>query len=484
LLVIAVSLPFLVHPWYDSSYSDAGSYVATARSLAAGEGYTHLERPFSLRPPGFSLILAPIVSVFGTSSHAFNWAVSLLGATGIVLLYGLTRRRLGWPLAIGLAAAVWLNPAYRQLCNQAMADVPGLTFILAGLVLATWADEAPSWRRELVLGLLIGAAWHVRTVALLLVPAIVISRVWRRLGATGSAPPWRPFLVRRAVLLTLVVVLGVLPWTLRNRAVAPEPPADQTLAYSNSTGMWHRDPADPRSPRLGLGAILERIPANGRRVAAFVGSRLTEREPSPSSAALALLALAGLGAMLFKHRAPAEFFALGLLATLLVYYDIRDRLLLPVWVLAFAAVVELLRDLLRRWASSTIATGVVSALLVLLIWHDIAFRQHWPRVREMDAGLSARCEAIEAQVDEDARLATGFNWHYGVCLDRPVFSLLWAIRRSGRVGEAESVIDKYGVDTVVLDSRNPADAQLLHYFRSNYRDVRRRGNVLVFRVRQ
>jgi len=483
LAAIAASLPFLVHPWYDWTYSDSGSYIDTARALLAGEGYTHLERPFTLRPPGFSLILAPILSAFETSFEAINWAVNGFGATAVVLLYGLTRRRLGWPLALAVAAAVWLNPAYRQLCNQAMADAPGLAFILAGLVLAAWADEAPSWRRELALGLLIGVAWHVRTAALLLLPAILISRLWRRFGASQPAPAWRSVLVGRMALLTGVVVLAVLPWTLRNQSVAAEPPADQTAAYSYSTGMWHEDPGDPGSPRLGLATILERIPDNGRRIAAFVGSRLTEREPSAASDVLALLALAGLCAMLLKHRAPAELFALGLLSTAVVYYDLRDRLLLPVWVIGFTASVELVRDLIRWRAGASMATGAVLVIVAALIWHDLELRLHWSRLESLHQGLFARCQAVEELIDEDARLAAGFNWHYGVCLDRPVYSLVFAVHRSGSTSSVENVIDRYDLDTVVLNSRDPADANLLRYFRSRYRDLKRRDGVVVIRVR-
>ena len=56
-----------------------------------------------------------------------------------------------------------------------MADVPGLAFLLGGLVLASWADGKRSRRREVALGFWIGAGAYVRTATVLLVPAIVLS---------------------------------------------------------------------------------------------------------------------------------------------------------------------------------------------------------------------------------------------------------------------------------------------------------------------
>jgi hypothetical protein len=46
-------LLWTVHPWYDAT-NDGSMYIATARALLAGEGYSYLGSPFLIRPPGFS----------------------------------------------------------------------------------------------------------------------------------------------------------------------------------------------------------------------------------------------------------------------------------------------------------------------------------------------------------------------------------------------------------------------------------------------
>jgi hypothetical protein len=44
---VFASLGWIVHPWYDMTV-DSSLYIITARSLAAGEGYTYLGEPFLL----------------------------------------------------------------------------------------------------------------------------------------------------------------------------------------------------------------------------------------------------------------------------------------------------------------------------------------------------------------------------------------------------------------------------------------------------
>src|SRR5678816_4448181 len=78
-LVLALSLPFTVHPWYDPT-NDGSMYIATARALLAGQGYSYLGVPFLIRPPGFSCLLAPVLAVRGTDFYALNLLVSACGA--------------------------------------------------------------------------------------------------------------------------------------------------------------------------------------------------------------------------------------------------------------------------------------------------------------------------------------------------------------------------------------------------------------------
>jgi hypothetical protein len=480
---LLASLSFTAHPWYDLSNSDSGLYVATARSLAAGEGYRLLGMPFTIRPPGFSLLLAPIVRARGVDFAALNLFVGAFGALGAWGLAAFARPRLGAPLAIATGAVVWLSPGYQQLCNQVLADVPGTALVFAALLVERWASRAPSWRRELWLGVAIAAATYVRVASLMLLPAIASARAlaWRR---ARPREPLAGFALRRVCLLTVAVVALLLPWNLHVRRSAPPPPADQTGVYSYWTALFHEDPADPASPRLSLARLLERVPTRSAQIGALLGAGLEPGEPSPLRAAATLALLAGLVAVALRRREPAELFALGSLALLLFYFDLRPRLLLPIALVSLAASLEELSRLARRIAPARAAPAALCAALALALAGALALRRDWPDVREKHDAFAAICAELAGALEPDDRVATAFNWHYATCLDRPVYSLLFAVRRAGDPTAAEAVIDAYGVDTVVLTPFWVLDQTLHPYFQSRYGDsARKLGRAVLYRVR-
>ena len=65
-----------------------------------------------------------------------------------------------------------------------------------------------------------------------------------------------------------------------------------------------------------------------------------------------------------------------------------------------------------------------------------------------------------------------------------MYSLLYAIRRQGnQVQAAESLIDKYGLNTVVLDRKDATDRPLIPYFTNGRGTVREVGSAVLVRVR-
>ncbi len=491
-VVLAVTLGFVVHPWFEP-VRDASIYVSTARSLLAGDGYSYLGVPFITRPPGFSLLLAPVIALFGTSFRALNLYVGLFGAVAVVLFFVWMRPRLGWPPALAVALLLWFNPGFRRLSNEIMSDVPGLAAALVCLLVARWASRAPSWRREVVLGLAIGLSMHVRSLSALLLPAIVLSRL--ALGGVYGQKSWR---LERARLKTLVaLVLAALavtvPWALRNRAVRPTPPMDQVAVYSYASAMWHQDFGDPDSPRLPWRKVLERVPKRTHEIADGLGSRLRDGIPyarakvvkvRPGAGAVAALLLLGLTYCLLRYRGPAELFAVGNLAVVLVYFDFRARLLLPLFAIALASTAVMLRDLGRRFASARLAEGIVVVAALVCAAVDLAPRQDWERIEWQHRSLVARADAVRLAVPPEARLATALGFYDALFLERPVYSLSLAVRRAGSPEAIEAVIDRYGVDTLILSTSDTAESSLLDFVRTRYPDeVQIASDLFLIRVR-
>ena len=89
MLVCLATLPFLVHGWFEANdeTNDAAMYVACARSILAGEGYSYLEAPFTIRPPGTSWLAAAVMLWRGEDWLALNVVTSLFGVLGVALLH-------------------------------------------------------------------------------------------------------------------------------------------------------------------------------------------------------------------------------------------------------------------------------------------------------------------------------------------------------------------------------------------------------------
>lgn len=441
-LVVGVSLFGSVHPWYDPT-NDGSMYIATARSLVAGEGYRYLGIPFVIRPPGFSLLIAPLLAWRGTDFHALNLLVSLFGALGVVAFHFSLRARLGVGLATLVPLVLWFAPGYQRLCNQVMSDVPGWSALLACLLLA--ARWGPRWSagRALAFGLVLGLATLLRSGNLLLAPALV--GTW----LLAQRMPLGAWLARSAWLaLGAALVLG--PWALRNRAVAAPPPADQTLLYSYSTGMWHTDMGDPRSPRVPLDELLARVPKQGRKLLHTLGTGLGEGPAQPWTLPLAWILIAATLLQAVRRRGAEELFALATLGVVAVYFGYAGRLLLPVFAFALAALVELVRDGVARLAGAR--SGIAAGALVCLAWLAGQWkpRADWPEIEALHRAYAATAAQVNARLAPGARLGAWRGWHHAVFLERPVYSFEQACERAASPLAAETLIETYAIDTLLL----------------------------------
>jgi 4-amino-4-deoxy-L-arabinose transferase-like glycosyltransferase len=480
------SLPFLVHGWYDP-VNDAAMYIASARSLAAGEGYRFVELPFTMRPPGLALLLTPLVAVRGTDFLALNLLVACFGAAGVLLLYVWVRPRLGWLAGLALALAVWFNPGFRRLSSQVISDVPGLTLLLLGFVTARWADARPSWRRDALLALCIGLGAHLRSALVILLPAVLLVRVCAAAGSGVDRAAWRAFAVRQAALVALVLAL-LAPWSLRNWLVAPEPPADQTRNYSYGAAMWHENPRDPASPRLSPGDILGRADRRSRQLTRSLGRRLwpygIDREAplAPGELAGAVLLLGAVLVVALRRREAAEVYALLYAALVLIYFGYHPRLALPIYAIGLAALGDLLRTGAARAVGARAAGAVAAIALLALAALDFEPRRGWDRLQEGHQRRLEKARALRARLAPDDRVAAVAGLHDSVYLERSIWGLHWAIRDAGDPAAAEPIIDKYAIDTVLVgDSKR--GRELAAYLEQRYGEPERAGSVRLWRVR-
>ena len=485
-LGMLASLPLLVHPYFEANddTNDAAMYIACARSILAGEGYAYLGQAFTIRPPGFSVLIAPLIALRGVDFLALNVFVSLFGVAACALLFVWARPRLGTALAIAVSGTLWLNPTFQTFCNRVMSDVPGATILFGCLLVARRAEKRRSVANDVLLGLAIAAGAYVRSITILLVPAVIAARMFHRWKSDGLVGAF-DFARRRLVVIAVVPVLALLPWSLRNGAVAPEPPVDQNYIYSYSTAFFHVDGGDPSSPRRPLSQFVERIPRRTGQSLAVIGSRLRTREASTWPVAFGVLGIVAFVVTAVRRRSAAELFALGVCPVLLLYFGFKPRLAFPVFFIALPATADFLAWALGRWTGPRVARAGLSIGFGILAIASIDVKQRHTQVEQVHRVYETISAGFETGLAPDAVVASPVGWHHSVYLERPVYSLFFAVRRAQNdMQAAERIIDKYGINTVILAPRVPADAAMLPYFAERYASgARQHGESVVVRVR-
>jgi hypothetical protein len=493
------SLPWVVHPYYEANIetNDASMYILSAKALLAGQGYAYVGQPFTIRPPGMSVLLAPIIYFRGVDFGAMNLLVNLVGAAGILALFAWVRPRVGSFVAAALGLFLWLDPGFRHFSNEVMSDVPGLSLTFALLVLERWADRNPSCCRELVLGAAIGLSSYVRTVLILVLLAIVLARLWRNLSAGDPREPWSRLLLQRAGIAFLGTLLVVLPWTLRNAMVAPSGAVDQTFIHSYGVAMWHVDVGDPSSPLRSISDLTKPLPDHVNRLLSLVGTRMETNHAGIAGVALGAGIVVACAWLAWKRKRSAEIYVLILAVVLLfVLREPRDRLTLPLFAIGWAAMAEALCCCGRALAPPEARRGLIAIGFAALAVLGFRYREGWDELARAHRARIEQARAWNERLAPDARVASAIGWHHSVYLGRTVYSLLFAVRRRARDADAraamgadrnemqaaEDVIDKYGVNSVIL-SGGPSDQWPLPYFQRRYGPGLRAGDGWIFRVR-
>ena len=236
-LGVAVSGPMAVGLWQDDAI-----YLATAKSLAEGSGYRHIElpgQPFQTKYPILypaALSLCWRIWPAYPQNLIFLLAPSALAAGAFVVLSAVyVRGVLGAskPLAIATGVLAALSPAIVSLARFTMSDLPyACLAVLALLVLDGRYESARTRRHRAVWlvagGVLVAAAMLTRGFGVALAAAAVAGLLLRRRFA-------------HAVVMALVVAACMTPWWLWQAWAAKANGVMQTsvlVGNDLSYGLW------------------------------------------------------------------------------------------------------------------------------------------------------------------------------------------------------------------------------------------------------
>ena len=355
---------------------DNATYILLARDLVTGSTYENAGYPW-----GYPALLAPILAVAGPDNMvaAIPWMkllTLLLFVAALPLVYALFRTRLAVFSVFAVTVLLAVNNVALFHANDIMSEVPYILVTYGALLYwqkavapGTKSDTGTGLRRRELLqaGLLIAAAYYVRTIGVALIGAsLLVLLCYRKL--------------RAAMALAAAVGLLALPWLVASRNSDLNSYADQLLLR------------DPYNPSLGhissLAELLGRLLGTARLYLFSVFPNMLLPAPAPGallaliSPILGVLVLVGLLVCLIRKQEILELYTVLFLGVICVWPWTGDRFLLPVYPLLLYYTVEgaawlggLARRVLRRpdgvnFGSRLWPVAAIIALLVALpnIW--------------------------------------------------------------------------------------------------------------------
>jgi len=209
-----VAIAWTREPVWDGHYYDIG-----ARSIAAGSGYAGLSGgAWCHYPVGYSALLGLAYKLFGTGQYVAPLLNAVAGALLAVLSYRLARYATTETRALLAGLLVAASPGLIAYSALLMTEpVAALALVGAALLAVRWRGHA---RACVLAGLAIGLGTLVRPQSILCAPAIALLAMRPPKVAAGAfvrtlAAPY----LRAAATTTLVALLVVAPWSLRNCVV-------------------------------------------------------------------------------------------------------------------------------------------------------------------------------------------------------------------------------------------------------------------------
>ena len=203
---------------------DADGYWQLAHQIVEGQPYQIYTPPRQvLRMPGFPLILAVSIRLFGDSLLAARLVLATIGAFGCVGIYQLGVRLIGQRVGMIAGGLAAVSPVFVGFSAIELTETAFAVSLVWGLLpLAPWGragnglgDPDPVGARRVIgagvaAGVLAGVACYLRPSWLLFPPCLVVW-LWLLRRTTSR------FLL--AVITVMCMVGSLLPWGLRNQRV-------------------------------------------------------------------------------------------------------------------------------------------------------------------------------------------------------------------------------------------------------------------------
>lgn len=212
---------------------DEGNYVGIAETIAQGAGIP--DRWVWLRPPGYPLLLAGLLRLFGRDLHAPLALQAVAGVLVVATVAVIAGQLWGRRAAIVAAWATALNPSLIYYTRILHTEILYLACAMIAVLALVWYTRAAATVRPLAAAaVFVGLAALLRPAIVAPLPLLIIWLILRR-----PRDEWR-IAARHTALFVALFVATITPNLLHNwQAYGRVIPLDTTLGYI----FWldHRD---------------------------------------------------------------------------------------------------------------------------------------------------------------------------------------------------------------------------------------------------
>ena len=209
LAFIAIPGNALQTPW--SGGSDTGAYVLLAQNLLGGKGYAYAGQPTAFRPPGYPLLLAAFMELFGKHYIVAMRGFQFLEGLAIVLLCAAMAGRIFGKTAKKAALLLGLFiPTLVELTDEILTETTAALFTGIFLYFLVRYREKQHWHFLMGMSIAVGLGSLVRPnlIFLELIALLVVC-----LQKNGRSR------LRDAAVVILAPCILMSPWIIRNLEV-------------------------------------------------------------------------------------------------------------------------------------------------------------------------------------------------------------------------------------------------------------------------
>lgn len=194
LLVASIPLFFLnIHNGHSGGGDDYAQYIKEAQNIANGLPYYHSNYVFNpwnncysppQYPPGFPLLLAPVVKIWGIDILPMCYFNTILAVGLMLCFFTYFKKYIGAVAAICMAVLITYSGCMIDIKQSVLSDLPSLLFVM--LYLISRQANTFSWPRILFLVVMATMAILIRTQSILLIVAealyycISLVKEWRK----------------------------------------------------------------------------------------------------------------------------------------------------------------------------------------------------------------------------------------------------------------------------------------------------------------